>query len=152
MACVTKRRNPFGEEGYHSSRTDKTVKKDFNTIYGMILLFSSFTTIPENTMKILMNEESRRRKENISTQPTIFNEYYHGNHSHHVQNCVTCLKTRGLTLAFFLIFSSLADVIPCSYCGRSNCELCVRQCQQCLDVFCTFCSTCKLEFMFEVPI
>ena len=36
-----------------------------------------------------------------------------------------------------------AQLNCCSFCSRSVCDGCVRQCAVCLDVFCTFCSSVR---------
>eukprot|EP00744_Colponema_vietnamica_P018677 GILI01026363.1.p1 GENE.GILI01026363.1~~GILI01026363.1.p1 ORF type:complete len:132 (-),score=0.38 GILI01026363.1:54-449(-) len=31
------------------------------------------------------------------------------------------------------------EITGCAYCTRPTCDFCVRQCEKCLDVFCTMC-------------
>mmetsp|Transcript_311 Transcript_311/g.1041 ORF Transcript_311/g.1041 Transcript_311/m.1041 type:complete len:183 (+) Transcript_311:71-619(+) len=36
-------------------------------------------------------------------------------------------------------------LVPCSHCGRQVCDLCIRTCDGCQDVFCTACCTPNYE-------
>eukprot|EP01116_Phalansterium_solitarium_P011212 TRINITY_DN26827_c0_g1_i1.p1 TRINITY_DN26827_c0_g1~~TRINITY_DN26827_c0_g1_i1.p1 ORF type:complete len:164 (+),score=9.37 TRINITY_DN26827_c0_g1_i1:54-494(+) len=94
-------------------RTSKSVKNDLESIY-------------EKTLKMLMggfSDASANPHKDASTFD-IGSECCAGAR---LGSCDVCSKQR--------------DVIPCSYCGHAVCELCVRQCEKCHDIFCTFCST-----------
>ena len=42
----------------------------------------------------------------------------------------------------FLCFTD-SEVLPCAFCEKPSCASCMRQCEACQDMFCTFCSTPK---------
>ncbi|XP_002732973.1 uncharacterized protein LOC100371400 [Saccoglossus kowalevskii] len=44
-----------------------------------------------------------------------------------------------------------SDTIPCSFCEHQSCELCVRQCERCCGVFCSFCSTVNYTGKHDKP-
>ena len=44
------------------------------------------------------------------------------------------------------------ETMPCAFCEHSICEMCVRQCDRCLGVFCAFCSTINYENHEDCPL
>lgn len=42
----------------------------------------------------------------------------------------------------FLCYTD-GEVLPCAFCEKASCASCMRQCEACQDMFCTFCSTPK---------
>jgi hypothetical protein len=106
-----KRRNPFGQEDY---RTNKNVKNDMETIYGLygctlVLIFS------ERTLRMLKQGGKPHRA-------TV--DYVE------VRQCQRC--------------SGKGELIPCSYCSREICgNSCAIQCERCQEIYCASCSTIK---------
>lgn len=41
------------------------------------------------------------------------------------------------------------DLIPCTHCSHTVCSVCTRQCEACMDFFCTVCSRLDYSFRFE---
>merc|ERR550519_3201443 len=37
------------------------------------------------------------------------------------------------------------EIMPCAFCERGVCEMCVRQCDKCFGVFCSCCATVKYD-------
>lgn len=38
-----------------------------------------------------------------------------------------------------------SETMPCNFCERRVCEMCVRQCDRCFGVFCSCCATVKYD-------
>lgn len=38
-----------------------------------------------------------------------------------------------------------SEMMPCTFCERGVCEMCVRQCDKCFGVFCSCCATVKYD-------
>ncbi|XP_031565778.1 uncharacterized protein LOC116300942 isoform X2 [Actinia tenebrosa] len=38
-----------------------------------------------------------------------------------------------------------SEIMPCTFCEHGVCEMCVRQCDKCFGVFCSFCATVKYD-------
>jgi len=116
----TKRRNPFGEVDLQRSST-KLAKNDLEFIY-------------ERTLQML-KEGPKIKIENPHSKDWFSTQWDSDNKNEHFLmysgGCFVCTQER--------------PTIPCSYCSRKTCEMCVRQCEKCLDIFCGFCSTCNHE-------
>lgn len=44
------------------------------------------------------------------------------------------------------------ETMPCAFCEHSVCEMCVRQCDRCFGVFCSFCSTINYDSREDRPL
>lgn len=44
------------------------------------------------------------------------------------------------------------ESMPCAFCERNVCEMCVRQCDRCFGVFCAFCSTINYDNHEDRPL
>lgn len=44
------------------------------------------------------------------------------------------------------------ESMPCAFCEHSVCEMCVRQCDRCFGVFCSFCSTINYDNHEDRPL
>ena len=44
------------------------------------------------------------------------------------------------------------EAMPCTFCDHSVCEMCVRQCDRCLGVFCVFCSIINYDSHDDQPL
>ena len=45
-----------------------------------------------------------------------------------------------------------SEIMPCAFCEHSVCEMCVRQCDRCVGVFCSFCSTINYDNHEDRPL
>lgn len=45
-----------------------------------------------------------------------------------------------------------SESMPCAFCEHNVCEMCVRQCDRCFGVFCTFCSTINYDHHEDRPL
>lgn len=113
----TKRRNPFGEEEYRES---KNIKNDIESIY-------------DKTVRMLMQSTQQQVRrvlsQDVEVEEWTESSFLNSLHEEDV-SCFVCNK-------------EVNSAVPCSYCARDVCDLCVRQCEKCSDVFCTFCTTHK---------
>lgn len=51
--------------------------------------------------------------------------------------------TAGLIYGRCFLCYTDGEVLPCAFCEKASCASCMRQCEACQDMFCTFCSTPK---------
>lgn len=112
----TKRRNPFGDEYY---REQKTIKNDMEIIY-------------ERTLNMLMNSKGNGEISDCFPQAELLDWCDNNSDAFVNAKCSLCTKAN-------------IPTIPCSFCETIVCNLCVRQCEKCQDVFCSFCSTYNYE-------
>ena len=50
-----------------------------------------------------------------------------------------------LRKACFICQSEAEETVPCDFCEHEVCDMCIRQCERCFGVFCSFCSTINYE-------
>jgi len=142
---TTKRRNPFGEVSPVYAKHGRIEPIDLDAVHralrrhprgahsagfwglltcrrSLSALFRSGTQKPaERTTQMLFNAQHLLSNGAMMvTDPEP---------SAQVGPCWTCRQT--------------AQLNCCSFCSRSVCDGCVRQCAVCLDVFCTFCSSVR---------
>lgn len=52
-------------------------------------------------------------------------------------------------MCFVCMSMSAYSPVPCAHCGRSACEMCLRQCESCQDMFCSFCTTVNYASRYD---
>ncbi|XP_068683257.1 uncharacterized protein [Montipora foliosa] len=122
---VTKRRCPFGE----SPQQPKFAALDGPTA------FKENFTEDQNTFdcafELLMN--SQRNQKNDAHPPTPD-------------------QTGTVCFSVCWVCCQQSEAMPCAFCEHSVCEMCVRQCNQCVGVFCIFCSTINYDNNEDRPL
>ncbi len=116
---TTKRRLPFGGDGAASFQSSRKAPK------------RDMNVVYERTMQYLMaNAAGDARAAGADAEP-VAAFVMRGP----VSRCCVCEVSREST--------------GCAYCERAACEFCVRQCDQCQDVFCSFCSTPNYDLRID---
>ena len=86
-------------------------------------------TITDNAFEVLMN--SQRNQGDDVSQPT--------------------LKPATVSSLCWVCHQQ-GEEMPCAFCEHNACEMCVRQCDRCFGVFCTFCSTINYDNHEDRPL
>ena len=56
------------------------------------------------------------------------------------------------SLSLCWVCNQQGEAMPCAFCEHSVCEMCVRQCDRCFGVFCSFCSTINYDNHEDRPL
>lgn len=141
MATVLsrKRRSPFTSS---DDGNTKSLKHDFDAIYRMFKYF--FVMIvpillidyKEKTLAILLNNKNRGSNEQKNTKNDSKNSKYESqesfdSYSFFENPCFVCQN------------DVEDNSLKCTFCTGICCEGCLVQCEKCLDIYCTLCSTVK---------
>jgi hypothetical protein len=63
----------------------------------------------------------------------------------HSQQPQALVPSSNYTLSKCWVCEKQSETMPCTFCERGVCEMCVRQCDKCFGVFCSFCATVKYD-------
>lgn len=130
---VTKRRCPFGESPQQCKVAATDEARDMYTSQSQAHVEEPEIS-PGYTFQLLMNSQKCQQRtpghcqylQSPLSTTTSF------------ENCWVCQKA--------------SETMPCAFCEHSACEMCVRQCDKCLGVFCGFCSTINYDRRDDRPL
>jgi len=88
---------------------------------------NDMTAIYEKTLRILMSGEMKKMNLNDNSSQT----------------------GKGATGICFACNKKSQNIVQCTYCTNKTCDLCSRQCDKCLDIFCRFCSSLNYDERFD---
>ncbi|KXJ18735.1 uncharacterized protein LOC110231866 [Exaiptasia diaphana] len=119
---LTKRRCPFGESP-RGMKVSGSINSDDNTTNSRTgrgaLSYENIENGGESAFQILMQSQQNQHPDESSSSPMTSSK------------CWLCEKHY--------------ETMPCAFCERAVCEMCVRQCTKCFGVFCSCCATVKYD-------
>lgn len=124
---ITKRRCPFGE----SPQQPKVAAREGEMAPDLQTNIMEEDTSVDCAFTLLMNNQKNQRKD--CTVPPVD-------------------QMASVSFSVCWVCYQPSEIMPCAFCEHSVCEMCVRQCDRCVGVFCSFCSTINYDNHEDRPL
>ncbi|XP_078001147.1 uncharacterized protein LOC144453689 [Glandiceps talaboti] len=118
-SLVTRRRNPFGTSMMELNEDAERGRHNERSVIDVLMLDG--------------------RENQTSTLPSLTS----------LSKVLNEMEVKMLTIGDCYVCHRPTETIPCKFCERNTCEMCIRQCERCCGVFCCFCSTINYRGRYD---